>query len=173
MTQTLTITKINREDVPAVVHLINIAYRGEAAQKSWTSEGDYITGARTSEDGIRALMVRPDTDNFKCCNAEEHLLGFVCLEKKPSFVYLSFLTVNPAAQTGGIGKHMLAFAETYAQSNRKPAIIITVVNVRHQLIAWYERRGYQLTGKTFPFPAEAGQVRVPIHLVEMKKDILP
>ena len=27
-----------------------------------------------------------------------------------------------------------------------------VLNVRDALIAWYERRGYQRTGKTEPFP---------------------
>ncbi len=29
---------------------------------------------------------------------------------------------------------------------------MTVVNVREALIAWYERRGYQRTGETRPFP---------------------
>jgi hypothetical protein len=27
-----------------------------------------------------------------------------------------------------------------------------VINVRDTLIAWYERRGYHLTGETHPFP---------------------
>jgi hypothetical protein len=29
---------------------------------------------------------------------------------------------------------------------------MTVVNVRDTLIAWYERRGYTLTGESQPFP---------------------
>ena len=31
---------------------------------------------------------------------------------------------------------------------------LTVVNVRATLIAWYERRGYRLTGESQPFPYE-------------------
>jgi hypothetical protein len=29
---------------------------------------------------------------------------------------------------------------------------MTVITVRHELIAWYERRGYHRTGKRKPFP---------------------
>jgi len=29
---------------------------------------------------------------------------------------------------------------------------MTVVNIRDTLIAWYQRRGYVLTGETRPFP---------------------
>jgi hypothetical protein len=32
---------------------------------------------------------------------------------------------------------------------------MTVVSVRHSLIAWYERRGYRRTGETLPFPYDA------------------
>ena len=30
---------------------------------------------------------------------------------------------------------------------------MTVIAQRHELIAWYERRGYRLTGERRPFPA--------------------
>ena len=34
-----------------------------------------------------------------------------------------------------------------------PRVIeMTVINIRATLIAWYERRGYRLTGETRPFP---------------------
>jgi hypothetical protein len=29
---------------------------------------------------------------------------------------------------------------------------MTVISVREELIAWYERRGYRRTGRTTPFP---------------------
>jgi hypothetical protein len=29
---------------------------------------------------------------------------------------------------------------------------MTVINLRHELIAWYERRGYRPTGETGAFP---------------------
>jgi len=47
----------------------------------------------------------------------------------------------------------LVFAERVARDNwQVPAMHMTVIEQRGDLIAWYERRGYRLTGKTAPFP---------------------
>lgn len=48
-----------------------------------------------------------------------------------------------------------------------------VLDVRLELIAYYERRGYVKTGNEQPYPFEAnvGVPIVPIKLVEMKKDL--
>jgi hypothetical protein len=52
---------------------------------------------------------------------------------------------------------------------------MTVVNVRKTLIAWYERRGYALTGETKPFPygdERFGRpLRDDLHFVVLEKDI--
>ncbi|OIR05744.1 acetyltransferase (GNAT) family protein [mine drainage metagenome] len=62
------------------------------------------------------------------------------------------LTVSPQLQANGIGKLLLAASENYAKENNFDSIIMTVISVREELIAWYERRGYINTGKTKPFP---------------------
>ncbi len=169
MEQSLLITKAGKEDSAAIIRLINEAYRGEPVKKGWTSEGAFLEGERITESGMKDLLNREDTDNFKCTNDNGDIVGFVSLQKRESFIYLSFLTVSPEAQATGIGRQLLAFGETYALANHKPSILITVVNIRHELIAWYERRGYQLTGRVFPFPAQGGKPNQPINLVEMKK----
>ncbi len=48
-----------------------------------------------------------------------------------------------------------------------------VLDVRSELIAYYERRGYVKTGNEQPYPVEAnvGGRMVPIKLIEMKKDL--
>ena len=52
--------------------------------------------------------------------------------------------------------------------------LIMVLHVRSELIAYYQRRGYQITGHTAPYPvyANVGQPLVPIQLIEMKKAII-
>jgi hypothetical protein len=49
---------------------------------------------------------------------------------------------------------------------------MTEVNVRDTLIAWYQRRGYSLTGETKPFPNEDGRFGTPLrddsHFVVMQ-----
>ena len=53
-------------------------------------------------------------------------------------------------------------------------LIMYVLDVRSELIAYYQRRGYQITGHTAPYPVNAnvGQPLVPIQLIEMKKAII-
>jgi hypothetical protein len=52
---------------------------------------------------------------------------------------------------------------------------MTVVNVRASLIAWYQRRGYRLTGEAQPFPygdERYGRLlRDDLHFVVLEKDI--
>ncbi len=168
--KSLTITKPEREDIAALTRLINSAYRGES-MRGWTSEGEYMEGLRVTGADVERLFNHPETDNFKCCTPDEEIVGFVSLEKRPDYLHLGLLTVSPELQAAGIGRQLLEFAEAHARSIGKPAILITVVNIRTELIAWYERRGYLATGETLPFPEKAGKPKVPVYLIEMKKEI--
>lgn len=62
------------------------------------------------------------------------------------------VTVSPLRQANGIGRTMLEAAEAHARERGGKTMEMTVISVRDTLIAWYERRGYRLTGKTEPFP---------------------
>ena len=50
---------------------------------------------------------------------------------------------------------------------------MTVISLRHSLIAWYERRGYRRTGASEPFPYGDERVGVPLrddlHFVVLEK----
>ena len=48
---------------------------------------------------------------------------------------------------------------------------LTVIHLRDDLIAWYERRGYQRTGSTEPFPAGYVTLVPDLKLVHMEKPI--
>ena len=71
---------------------------------------------------------------------------------------------------------MFNYVEAYvAQSCSEVRDLITyVLDVRSELIAYYQRRGYQITGQTAPYPVNAnvGRPLVPIQLIEMKKTII-
>jgi ribosomal protein S18 acetylase RimI-like enzyme len=61
--------------------------------------------------------------------------------------------VTPARQSGGIGRTVLAAAEAFAVEHWQATTMeMTVIGQRDELIAWYERRGYCLTGERRPFP---------------------
>jgi GNAT superfamily N-acetyltransferase len=64
------------------------------------------------------------------------------------------LTVQPDIQASGIGKKLLQAAEDYAKIKNIYCIEMTVISVRQELIAWYQRRGYLLTGEKRAFPSD-------------------
>jgi ribosomal protein S18 acetylase RimI-like enzyme len=62
-------------------------------------------------------------------------------------------SVKPTQQGGGIGKLMMSAAERVAREDWKcTRMEMTVISIRDDLIAWYERRGYRRTGRFRPFP---------------------
>jgi GNAT superfamily N-acetyltransferase len=171
MDTTLTITPAEKKNIKIITQLINSAYRGDDTGMGWTSESEYMEGMRATEADMERLFDRPDTDNFQCIDQTGGIVGFVSLERRPEDIYFALLSVWPKTQAGGVGKRILNFADRYAKAAGRRAILITVVNVRAELILWYERRGYRVTGKTMPFPEGAGKSKVPVCLIEMRKEI--
>ncbi len=150
---TIKLLQAESADLPTVVALMNAAFRGAANERSWSVESGYITGDRTSEallreedaEGARLLLARDDISSA--------LRGCVSLQAlSPERWYLGSLTVDPALQNSGFGRELLQATEEYAARQGARMVEITVVNVRDTLIAWYERRGYVLTGEKRPFP---------------------
>jgi len=140
-------------DVAALVALVNGAYRGEGSRRGWTTEADLLGGQRTDPEGIAALIDAPG-HVILLLRDPSGLAACVLLEEKPGRTcYLGMLTVRPDLQGGGIGRRLLAGAEAYARDRvGAVAMEMTVIDVRHELIAWYERRGYIRTGEERPFP---------------------
>jgi len=67
--------------------------------------------------------------------------------------YFGMFSVQPDLQGGGVGKALLAEAERVAGGEWElPAMRMTVIDLRDELIAFYERRGYARTGIKKPFP---------------------
>jgi GNAT superfamily N-acetyltransferase len=61
--------------------------------------------------------------------------------------------VVPTRQGAGIGAQLLAEAERKAVAVWQALVMeMTVIAQRSELIEWYERKGYQRTGETRPFP---------------------
>jgi GNAT superfamily N-acetyltransferase len=141
-----------KADLPEVVELINFAYRGAVG---WAVETQYIEGQRIDLGTLRDdLAANPDAMLMIWRDEQDkRLLGSVWLEPKENETwYLGLLTVRPEMQDKQLGRRLLAAAEKVAQRNGARRMRISVISVRHTLIAWYERRGYEPTGETQPFP---------------------
>ncbi|PVM71965.1 GNAT family N-acetyltransferase [Caulobacter radicis] len=139
----------------ALVALVNSAYRGQGAQAGWTTEAGYIDGQRIDLESLRADLAAAPQALILTARDEpdEPILGCVWLEPAEARVwYLGMLTIRPDLQDRQLGRTLLAAGETYAKQRGADRMQMTVVHIRDTLIAWYERRGYALTGETRPFP---------------------
>jgi predicted N-acetyltransferase YhbS len=140
-------------DYPEIVALTNWAYRGTGPQSSWTVES-YLDGDRLTEAALRAdLAAKPQAQLLVWRDAVGELLGHCWLEPADAGAwYLGLLTVRPDRQDQQLGRRLLAAGEDTARAQGAKRLQMTVINVRDTLIAWYQRRGYALTGETRPFP---------------------
>ncbi len=170
----MTISAASTNDIPVLVPLINSAYRGEASRKGWTTEADLLEGdLRTDAPTLLETMNKPGAAILKCTSEEGVIIGCVYLQKEERGLYLGMLTVSPELQAAGIGKQLLAAASIHAKENDCPVIFMGVISLRHELIAWYERHGYHLTGKTKPLPDDHrfGIPTQPMEFALMEKPI--
>ena len=166
MTKSITITRATLKEVPELVQLVNSAYRGEGSKRGWTTEADLLDGIRTDEESMQHLISNPNGVMLECRNEQNELLGCVNLQQQNDQLYLGMLTVSPELQGGGIGKELLQASEQYAKQNGFCAIVMSVISIRVELIAWYERCGYQKTGETKPFPSSDPRFGIPKQLLE-------
>jgi ribosomal protein S18 acetylase RimI-like enzyme len=158
-------------DVPALAHLINRAYRSEAAHAGWTTEGHLLDGPRIDEGSLQAMLAAPHATLLKAEAAAGTLAGCVYLEQQAKTLYFSMLAVAPEAQAQGIGQLLLGEVEAYTRRHNCNLIKMSVLSTRSELLAWYERRGYHRTGASEPFPATTrfGRPRQPLTLLTLEK----
>lgn len=142
-------------DYAEIIDLVNLAFRGSGASASWNIEAGIIEGQRLNESLLREDLAAKPTAHLLIRRDESSgaLLGTVWLDPGKDGVWtLGLLTVRPDLQNKQLGRTLLKAAEDFAKERGARRIRMTVVNVRKTLIAWYERRGYAVTGETRPFP---------------------
>ena len=139
-------------DIDAVVALIESAYRGEVSRAGWTTEADILDGQRT-DIAEMSQIISGIRSRVRLAFQSERLVGCVRIEQEESAGYIGMVSVSPTMQSAGIGRQVLAEAERVIRDElRLTRARMTVIGQRDTLIAWYERRGYSVSGKRQPFP---------------------
>ena len=171
----MTMTAIaTTEDIDALELLVNSAYRGETSKKGWTTEADLLDGIRIDKERLEEIIRNSDSVILKMIDEDGIITGCVNLQKKQDSMFLGMLTVKPGAQGSGLGKRLMQEAEEYARLQGCSRMVMTVISVRSELIAWYERRGYHLTGEKKPFPSNDprfGMPKIELEFAVMEKQL--
>ena len=140
------------DDLDALVALVTSAYRGDASRIGWTTEADLLDGERIDRDVLREDILRPRS-RVLLAERDGELLACAHVADLEGFGYFGMFAVRPDLQGGGLGKAVLAEAERIAREDwGLSRMRMTVIDLREELIAWYQRRGYRRTGITRPFP---------------------
>ncbi|MEU4835571.1 GNAT family N-acetyltransferase [Streptosporangium sp. NPDC023615] len=140
------------EDVPALVSLIESAYRGESSRAGWTTEADLLEGQRTDAEGVAAVLREPGS-LMLLAESDGEIVACCQVERREEHAYFGMFAVRPTLQGGGLGRTLLERAERLARDEWGAAEMrMTVISAREELLAWYVRRGYTRTGERSAFP---------------------
>jgi GNAT superfamily N-acetyltransferase len=140
-------------DVERVVALVESAYRGQVSRAGWTTEADLLDGQRTDRREVSESIEDPAVRIVLASEADEVVACVLVRAESGAAGHIGMFAVRPTLQSRGIGGALLACAEHVAREEHGATVAkMTVIEQRPELLAWYARRGYHLTGETEPFP---------------------
>ncbi len=145
-------------DVGEITLLINSAFR--------SAEGFFVEGDRIE---TKEVIEKLSTGKFLLAEAEGTLIGCVYVEPRSERAYLGLLSVDPSRQQSGVGSLLMAEAENHCRGIGCRFMDIKLVNLRHELPGFYQKRGYVETG-TSSFPADVA-TKEPCHFIDMAKPL--
>ena len=158
--------KAEISDASAIAQLVNSAYRGETSRKGWTTEADLLEGLRTTTADVAKIIKREDAFMLIGTHNNE-IVATICCEWQAiagsNTAHFGMIAVKPSLQNKGYGKQIIAAAEALTRREwRVVGFHMTVISIRHELIAFYEKLGYQRTAefKDFPQNSELWQPKV-------------
>ena len=186
------------EDIEALEQLLNRCYRQRAG---WTNEADLVGGIRITQDELARiienskhyLFVYPKTSTGERGGEETgELLGCIAVDIKVDTdtnqhasnkkAYIGMFAVHPELQGQGVGNVILQAAETFAQRHLQSEgqetdknmvrLTLSILSHRPELLAYYQRRGYELNGNKMPFPNDGNNgepKRQDLELLELEK----
>ena len=146
----------------SVVALVNSAYRGESSRAGWTTEADLLGGQRTDAEEVSHLIWL-DGSLILLCLCNDEIIGSLHMEKlDAATAYMGMLVIKPMLQGQGRGSRFMDAAENIARVEwGATRMQIQVITLRHELIAYYQRRGYWCTGEIRSFPAAEPKFGLP------------
>ena len=152
--------RVAREsDLLALMTLVNQAFQVERF---------FLIGNRLDPESTRQHF---EKGRFLLAEENSVLVGCVFVELHGDRGYLGLLSVDPARQKSGIGRQLVSAAEEFARGTRALHMDLTVVNLRSELLLFYQKLGYTVIGTEPAREDLARRVSQPCHLIRMSKPL--
>ena len=167
-------THATHNDIPTLTSLLNRSYRGDTSRAGWTTEADLLSGKRINEAEVIQLL--NDSESLiLIAHSEDKVFATIHAHHENESVHFGLFAVEPSLQGGGIGKGLLAYAES--EAIRKWGVstaIMEVITQRHEVIEYYARRGYMRSGEMIAFPeSDLWEKQVDfLELTRLKKNLI-
>lgn len=145
-------------DASKITAVINAAFR--------IAEEFFIDGNRITQAEVEEML---NKGVFLLAEVGDKLNGCVYVELRGERSYLGLLSVDPTCQQSGLGSLLMTEAEKYCRERGSHCMDILIVDLREELPAFYQKRGYVESG-TSPFPADV-PTRIPCHFINMSKPL--
>jgi predicted N-acetyltransferase YhbS len=145
-------------DAEKITAVINAAFR--------VAESFFVDGNRITLNEVQRLFT---TGVVLVAEDEDGMSGCVYVELRGERSYLGLLSVDPARQQAGLGSRLMTAAEQYCRERGSRSMDILIVNLRTELPAFYQHRGYVENGTT-PFPPDV-PTKQACHFINMTKPL--
>lgn len=161
-------------DIPALVEVIDRAYRGDHPG-SWTTEAHLVEGPRVTAAQLQELLDDATMEIFvaRGWRSPNSVDGCIMLEMHPhtELPEMGLFAVEPSLQGSGVGRALITALEADASRRGFPGLTLNVIETRPELIAWYQRLGFEPTGIRVPFPGFEGQRALAdgLHFAQMRR----
>ena len=178
---TLNLRFANINDFAELMLIINSAYRDQHLN-SWTNESRIVSGDRIQSKQLRTLInQQTDISNTHFFVAELDLgddtkiIGCIQIDFIETDAEIGTFCIAPNWQNNGFGQQLLKLAEEYAYSVQPKLknYSMWVLNIRRELIDFYIRKGYQITGieSEYPLEANVGKPLIDLKLIQLVKPL--
>ncbi|WP_353073824.1 GNAT family N-acetyltransferase [Tunturiibacter gelidoferens] len=100
------------------------------------------------------------------------LLGLIYIELRDNdHGYIGMVAVDPGWQSMGTGRELMKAGEQLCRDHDCRLIEISVIDLRPELLAWYQRQGYKIVGEAPYIRPEV--LILPCHFILMEKELRP
>lgn len=136
-----------QDDFELLAKLLNDAFKTVADEYGLTRENCPTNSAFITVDELQRNL--NERREFYRLDVDDNPAGFIAIEKsgnQQGVYYIEKVAVHPRYRRQGLGRQLMAFAETRIRELGGEIVSIALIDANARLKTWYKSQGYVETG---------------------------